>query len=109
MINALLITRPTTVACADFNIDDERTAYTVNRQADTQVAWTAVEGARAYRITLYDVERNTVYTAIIGETEFNFGPTLFKPFERYFWEVRPFDLEGVQLCAAKGALLVPIN
>ncbi|MDZ4770603.1 MAG: hypothetical protein SGJ24_15870 [Chloroflexota bacterium] len=109
MINAILITSSTRVVCGTFAIDYSATNTSFDRTRNPRVTWSAVEDALAYRITLYDQARKTLYTAIIGETTFNFGSALFAPVQRYFWDVRPFNSDGEQLCTAIGGLLVPLN
>lgn len=109
MINAVLLTSPTLEVCSDFTILYDQTETTFNRSNNAHVAWTPVRDALAYRITLYNEARDTVFSVIVGETFTDFGSNLFAFQQRYFWEVRPFDRNGVQLCAAIGAILIPIN
>lgn len=109
MVNAVLLTSPTREACAAFGIQYDQTALTFNRRENARVTWTRVSSAVAYRVTLYDEARSTVFVTIVGETTTDFGNTLFDGQARYFWEVRPFDSTGVQLCAAIGGMLIPIN
>lgn len=109
MINAVLLTSPTRETCDSFQIQYDQTTITFQRGTDARVAWTQVSDALAYRVTLYNENRDTVYTAIVGEQTFSFGATLFTLPQRYFWEVRPFDRDGNQLCAAVGAILIPTN
>ncbi|MBK8025931.1 MAG: hypothetical protein IPK19_32245 [Chloroflexi bacterium] len=109
MANAVLLTSPTREACAGFTIQYDQTAMTFNRRENPRVTWTVVPNALAYRVALFDEARNTVFATIVGETTTDFGSHLFVGQARYFWEVRPFDNAGTQLCAAIGALLIPIN
>ncbi|MBL8134348.1 MAG: hypothetical protein JNL42_20975 [Anaerolineae bacterium] len=109
MVNAVLLTSPTREACAAFGIQYDQTALTFNRRENARVAWTAVSNAAAYRVSLYDEARSTIFATIVGETTTDFGNALFVGQARYFWEVRPFDGAGVQLCAAIGGMLIPIN
>lgn len=109
MVNAMLLTSPTLQACSMFSIDLARTATTVDRTGNNRVTWMPVDGAVAYRVALYSEELVTLFATIVGETHFDFGGSLFQPLQSYFWEVRPLDRSGAQLCAAIGAVLIPIN
>lgn len=108
MINALLHTSPMSEVCANFQITGE-SDVTFPRNSGARVHWTQVPGAAAYRINLFNDEMDTIYTVIVGETTTDFGPTLFAIEQRYFWEVRPFDAQGNQICAAVGSMVVPMN
>ncbi len=109
MVNAVLLTSPTLPACSTFSIDLARTVTTVDRTGNNRVTWMPVDGALAYRVALYNEELVTLFATIVGETYFDFGGALFQPLQTYFWEVRPLDRSGAQLCAAIGAVLIPVN
>lgn len=108
MINAILLTSPTLEGCTNFTISAE-SAVTFPRESGGRVHWTNVPGAAAYRVNLFNDRNETIYTVIVGETTTDFGPTLFAMQQRYFWEVRPFDSQGNQMCSAIGSMIVPMN
>lgn len=108
MINAVLLTSPTQEACASFQISAE-SQVTFPRVEGAHVYWSDVPGAAAYRVNLFSDKSDTLFTVIVGETTTHLGPTLFAVQQRYFWEVRPFDAQGNQMCPAIGSMVVPLN
>jgi hypothetical protein len=102
-----MMAQPTLPACAAFDIDRERSAEAFTLGTSPLVAWQAVLAAVTYRVTLYDGDFNVLQEQDVPTTQHVFSPDLFRYDDFYFWEVRPLDRFGVQICLPRGGRLVP--
>lgn len=102
-----MMAQPTLPACAAFDIDRERSAEAFTLGTSPLVAWQAVLAAVTYRVTLYDGDFNVLHEQDVLATQHIFSADLFRYDSFYFWEVRPLDRFGVQICLPRGGRLVP--
>jgi hypothetical protein len=78
------------------------------------VAWTGVQGAATYHISLVsvdmatpDAQPNEIFGDFTSDTGYTFAPELFEAGKLYGWEVYPIDGIGQQMCQSVGAELNP--
>lgn len=102
-----MMAQPTLPACAAFDIDRERSAEAFTLGTSPLVAWQAVLAAVTYRVTLYDGNFNVLHEQDVLTTQHIFSADLFRYDDFYFWEVRPLDRFGGQICLPRGGRLVP--
>lgn len=105
--NQFLLSQPLPAVCATFGADPDKNPRQFAYSTAPTVFWTPVETAVAYQVRLYDSNRVTLLTETTTETALTFASDLFAPGQNYAWDVAPLDNDGVQLCPARGALLVP--
>lgn len=97
---------PTLLAvCDGFGEDRERNVRSLTLGESVQVAWTPVQGAVQYSITLVDQTAEALFTDYTAETGYTFRAELFEARAMYGWEVYPIDALGQQMCLSRGAEL----
>lgn len=107
--NLALLNQPLSDECLMFGADPLRNMRQFQFSTVPTIAWTPVETADAYLIRLYDWNRVTVATHTTTETEYQFTAERFQAGQSYAWDVSPIDVDGMQLCPARGALLLPTS
>lgn len=97
-------------ACNTFAVDGVNTQVEFEIGASPIVAWTPVEGAELYRVTLSDqfgrILKDDIY---IAETQYQFSPDFFELNTVYGWSVIPLDAVGDQMCFPRGLELIPFR
>jgi hypothetical protein len=94
---------PTFAACTTFAVDSSVTPQTFLHQQPVTVAWGAAEGASFYRISLFDLTGRAIFADSTRDTRYTFPAELFVFGNFYGWEVRPFDVNGIQYCMPIGS------
>jgi hypothetical protein len=107
--NLALLSQPLADECRTFGADPIRNGVRFPGGTAPTVVWTPVDTAAAYQIRLYDSNQVTLATHTTTETEYEYSAELFQLNQTYAWEVAPVDADGVQLCPARGALLIPVS
>jgi len=107
LTNMAMIQNPTAVVCTSFRVLFEESSVSFPRGTNPRVSWTPVLDALGYRVTLLNEKRDMLVLTIIAETTIDFAAETFEFEKSYFWEVRPINREGNQLCAAAGGALIP--
>ncbi len=97
---------PTLEVCAPFRVDRSRYSATFTLGSAPQVAWTPVETAQSYRVTLIDEFGRELFTDYTLDTVYIFRADLFERGKRYGWEVYPIDVIGQQMCLQRGDELI---
>jgi len=97
-------------ACNTFAVDGVNTQVEFPIGASPIVAWTSVEGAELYRVTVSDqfgrIIKDDIY---ITETQYQLTPDLFELGTIYGWSVIPLDAIGDQMCFPRGLELIPFQ
>jgi hypothetical protein len=113
--NTVQILQPTALdVCNTLGEDIDRNTRTFPLGAAPVVAWTGVQGAGTYHISLVvvdmatpDAQPNETFADFTSDTTYTFPPELFEAGKFYGWEVYPVDAVGQQMCQSVGAELVP--
>lgn len=109
LTNMAMLQNPTAAVCTSFRVLFEESVVSFPRGTNPRVSWTPVLDALGYRVTLLNEKRDMLILTIIAETTIDFGAETFEFEKSYFWEVRPINREGNQLCAAAGGALIPVG
>jgi len=91
-------------ACSTFRIDREQSTSEFQIGESPVIAWTAVEGAGAYRVRIVN-ELETPLTddpPVVVDTVFTIEGEVFPGPGRYIWTVEPLDQNGIQMCTGLG-------
>lgn len=97
-------------ACENFAVVSDSSDIEFKLGTDAQIAWTAIEGATQYSITLEDdVQRVLLNNVFIAETTYTLPADLFEEGKFYGWKVYPLDVNLVQMCTHIGAELIPVR
>ncbi len=113
--NTVQIIPPTALeVCNTLGEDIDRNTRTFPLGAAPMVAWTGVQGAATYHISLIavdmatpDAQPNETFADFTTDTTYTFPPELFEAGKFYGWEVYPVDGVGQQMCQSVGAELFP--
>jgi hypothetical protein len=101
--------------CGTFAVDFNRSVTIFPSNTEPVVAWTTVQGAQVYRVTLFGpdnfgnlVELFSGYTA---DDHYTFTRDLytFEEGTQYGWEVYPTDNLNQQMCTSRGGELSPFR
>lgn len=97
-------------ACDMFRVDFENSDSNFPIGNSPRAAWTLIEGAELYRVTIGDdlgrILRDDIYVA---ENSYVFDASLFELGRFYAWSVYPINAAGDQMCFQSGFDLVPFQ
>ncbi|MFN8376211.1 MAG: hypothetical protein U0694_25470 [Anaerolineae bacterium] len=102
-------------ACSTFAIDIQRSVTSFPSNTEPVVAWTAVQGAQLYRVTLYAPDNfgnlQALFDGYTDQTSYTFTRDLytFEVGTQYGWEVYPIDNLQQQMCLSLGGELAPFT
>ncbi|MBC7871290.1 MAG: hypothetical protein H7Y09_10665 [Chitinophagaceae bacterium] len=89
-------------ACSTFGPDPATNTTEFFLEESPRVGWTAVDGARLYRLFVFDAEQTRIHERLVEETFYDIPAEVFSLAGRYGWEVEPLDGLGIQMCLARG-------
>jgi hypothetical protein len=101
--------------CSSFAVDFERSVTIFPSNTEPVIAWTAVQGAQIYRITLLGPDNfgNLVplFDGYTEDTSYTITRDLytFEVGTQYGWEVYPADNLNQQMCFSRGGELSPFT
>ncbi len=107
LTDAALLAAPLAPECAGFAADAERNQREFSYGSAPTIYWTPVASSAAYRVRLYDRNLVTLLATTTTDTSYTFDADLFDPLGIYTWDVAPVDVDGIQMCPARGASLIP--
>lgn len=96
---------PTETFCSGFQVDTVRSTEEFLPGQDVRLAWYAVPGADAYKVTLTDINRVVLYEAVTIGLEINVPGSYIGGEAFYLYSIRPLNPGAVQICNAAGQLL----
>ncbi|NJL56441.1 hypothetical protein HC928_15620 [bacterium] len=92
-------------ACTNFGPDFAQLTPEFRLGESPTIAWAAVEGARLYRVVVFDAQEVTVHERLVEGTTYDIPAEVFTEIGRYGWTTEPLDEIGVQMCLARGEVL----
>lgn len=101
--------------CSSFAVDFDRSVTTFASNTEPVVAWTVVQGAQIYRVTLFGPDNfGNLVSLFDGFTEddhYTITRDLytFEVGKQYGWEVYPVDNLNQQMCTSRGGELSPFT
>ncbi len=101
--------------CGTFAVDFSRTVTSFPADTEPVVAWTPVQGAQIYRVTLFAPDDfgnlASLFDGYTDQTSYTFTSDLytFEVGEQYGWEVYPIDNLERQMCTSRGGELSPFT
>lgn len=98
--------QPVSSACGVFGPDFANSTREFNVGDSPTIAWTAVEGARLYRLILINAQQVELFTTLVEGTSYTFDPETFVVAGRYGWDVEPLDQFGIQMCIRRGDIMI---
>jgi ABC-type Fe3+-hydroxamate transport system substrate-binding protein len=93
-------------ACTTFGADPATNTTEFFLGESPRIAWTVVDGARLYRLFVFDAEQTRIHEQLVEEPFYEIPAEVFQREGRYGWEVEPLDGLGIQMCLARGEELV---
>lgn len=100
-----LFGQPTEPFCAGFQVDAVRSTAEFLPGQDVLLAWFAVRGADAYKVTLTDIDRNVLYEQVTVGTQLSVPGQYIGQQAFYVYTIRPLNPGALQICTAAGGLL----
>jgi hypothetical protein len=100
-----LFALPTEAFCAGFQVDTVRSTEEFLPRQDVRLAWYAVPGADAYKVTLTDINRVVLYETVTIDLEITVPGSYIGEEAFYLYSIRPLNPGAVQICNAAGQLL----
>lgn len=98
--------QPISPVCSTFGPDFANSVREFNLGESPTVSWIAVEGARLYRLMLFNAQQIEILTTLVDGTSYTFDPESFPASGRYGWDVEPLDQFGIQICIRRGDTLL---
>jgi hypothetical protein len=101
--------------CSNFAVDFSNSTTSFPANTEPVVAWTAIQGASLYRVTLFAPDNlgNLValFDGYTDQTSYTFTQALytFEVGTQYGWEVYPVDNQNQQMCTSRGGELAPFT
>jgi hypothetical protein len=89
-------------ACLNFAVDPERTTASFRLGESPTLAWTPVEGARLYRVFVFDATETRLHEQLVEATEYTVPADVFQEVGVYGWLSEPLDPVGIQMCFGLG-------
>lgn len=95
-------------ACSNFVADIAGSTIEFRLGTPPTAAWTSIEGAELYRLTLAEANGRVIRDDIyLTDTQYQFDGSLFEEGRFYGWSVYPINANGDQMCFQAGLELIP--
>lgn len=92
--------------CGPFGPDTSVTDEEFTLGESPTIGWRSVETAGSYWVVIFDPNRSVIHERFTEELSYIIPWEVFAAPVRYGWEVRPLDVEGIQMCDARGGRLI---
>lgn len=101
--------------CGSFAVDSTLSVIGFPANTEPVIAWTTVQGAEIYRVTLFAPDPfgnlTSLFDGYTEQTSYTFTSDLytFEVGTQYGWEVYPIDNLNRQMCTSRGGELAPFT